>query len=397
MSRFPESNLSEMSGVSQKLIGKLCVFGSYDDSELYSRNRVLIDSLSLNAECVYELRPSHQAQSVNNHQRLSSVRKLLSTLCRLARDGVSLFRQRSDLRGADLCFVPYPAYIDLMLLRVVLPKRERPRVIVDAFLCLQDTLARDRGMIKDGGILSRLVSSLERHTLTYPDLVLIDTEQQRRLLINQYGLSEEKVLAVPVGIDESLWTSLPPLPLSGRMRVLFWGTFIPLHGVETIIEAASLLERTHPKIDFRLIGDGQTANSVAGLLEELHASNISWERGLVSAGKLRQELSISHCVLGIFGGSEKAGNVVPYKVYQALASNKPVISRQGAAISMFGDNCEGVIFVPPSDSVSLAEAIAGLYGSYADLGLSLSTRAVYDEHLSNDCLGAKLTAALERL
>ncbi|MEP4147235.1 MAG: glycosyltransferase [Halioglobus sp.] len=386
-----------MSESSRKLIGKLCVFGSYDDSELYSRNRTLIDVLSSNAEYVDELRPHRAREETNNHQRLSSLPMLLSTVCRLIKDGTSLFSQRSALRRADMCFVPYPAYIDLMLLRLFLPKGETPLVVVDAFLCLHDTLAGDRGMIKDGGILSRLVSALERRTLAYPDLVLIDTEQQRQLLIKRYELSQQKVLAVPVGIDESLWTPLPHLPLSGRMRILFWGTFIPLHGIETIVEAASLLEKTHAEIDFRFIGDGQTADAVWNLIGKLDVSNISWERGLVSAEKLREELSVSHCMLGIFGESEKAGNVVPYKVYQALASDRPVISRFGPAVSELCVDCDGVIFVPPADSESLAGAIAEFYESYAGLELSSSTRAVYDQHLSNACIGATLTDAVEKL
>jgi glycosyltransferase involved in cell wall biosynthesis len=369
----------------RRKIQKLCVFGSFDDSELYYRNRSLIDALTACSEDVVEVRPDRKRQGASNHQRLASAGKLFSTALGTAGDFVSLVRQRKKLLGADCYFVPYPAYLDVFLLRWLTPVGGRPVLIVDAFLCLHDTLVNDRKMLAPKGVFARMAAWLERRTLLASDLVFIDTQQQKSLLLEHYGLEPDKIAVIPVGIDEVLWRPLPLLPCSNSFRVLFWGTFIPLHGVDTIIRAAKLLQASHPHIHIELIGDGQTADAQAALIAELEPGNISWQRCLMSAGRLREEVSAAHCVLGVFGESDKAGNVIPYKAYQAMASNKVLLSREGPAMSaLLGDEtiC-GLVLVPPADPSALAGAIAEVADSYTKSYAEPATRMLYDQFLSN--------------
>ena len=77
----------------QVMIDRLCVFGSYNDSELYSRNRTLIDALAACSAEVVEVRPGPTRNSASNHQRLSTIMNLVATayvvignLASLARD-----------------------------------------------------------------------------------------------------------------------------------------------------------------------------------------------------------------------------------------------------------------------------------------------------------------------
>jgi glycosyltransferase involved in cell wall biosynthesis len=383
----------------RKKINTLCVFGSYDDSELYSRNRTLIDALAACSAKVVEVRPGRRRERASNHQRIANAVSLFATALDIIGNIVSLARQRHKLQGADCYFVPYPAYIDLFILQWLRPRGSRPQIIVDAFLCLHDTLVNDREMLDQGSVLARIVSWLERRTLTAADLVFIDTKQQKALLLDHYGLDQRKIAVIPVGIDESLWQPLPKLPPSEKFRVLFWGTFIPLHGVDTIIRAAKKLQETCPHVLIELIGDGQTAQASADLMHELGVTNVSWQRCLLPAHRLRSHVEEAHCVLGIFGESDKAGNVIPYKAYQALASNKILISREGPAISeLLGDQAVcGLILVPPADPEALARAIAEVADSYAEILSPLGSRAFYDRYLSNETVFARVSDEVAQL
>ncbi|MEH6589922.1 MAG: glycosyltransferase [Halioglobus sp.] len=380
-------------------IKKLCVFGSFDDSELYSRNSSLIGALTACSAQVVEVRPSHKSQVASNHQRLASAGGLLNTALGVVKNFASLTRQRGKLSGADCYFVPYPAYLDVLLLQWLTPSRDRPTLVVDAFLCLHDTLVNDRKMLSPKGILSRMAAWLERRTLFAADLIFIDTLQQKKLLLEQYGLEPDKIAVIPVGIDEVVWQPLPILPCSDSFRVLFWGTFIPLHGVDTIIRAAKLLQKSHPSIHIELIGDGQTAEAQAALIVELEPGNISWQRGLMSAAMLRQKVENAHCVLGIFGDSDKAGNVLPYKAYQAMASNKILLSREGPAMSTLleGEAACGLVLVPPADPAALAQALAEVADSYTCSYGEPATRALYDQRLSYTNVAQRVLNAVEGL
>ena len=52
-------------------------------------------------------------------------------------------------------------------------------------------------------------------------------------------------------------------------------------------------------------------------------------------GEALSVLTKADVALGIFGTSEKAGRVVPHKVYQSLALGVPTVTRRSAAIAEF--------------------------------------------------------------
>ncbi len=385
----------------QQTIRRLCVFGSYDDSALYSRNRKLIDALAACSADVVEVRVERQEGHKSNHGRLSSLGNLGRTAVRQIQSMLSLLRQRERIKGSDVYFVPYPAYLDLLLLQCLLWRRSRSeyRLVIDAFLCLHDTLINDRRMLPANGILARMAYWLERRTLRAADLVFIDTEQQESLLQRTYHLESELLAAVPVGIDESVWRPCRPLPSPGSFQVLFWGTFIPLHGIETIIRAAALLQDTDPDIAIDLVGDGQTADAAARLIGELKITNITWQRELLPAAELREHLEHSHCVLGVFGESEKAGNVIPYKAYQALASNMILVTRSGPAISGLtrGEGVAGLVLVPPGNAEALADALRSVYRTYDSVSPRVETRKLYDRYLSQEKLYDRVAEEVAKL
>jgi len=397
---FPLEIWRRRAGLTQRKFGKLCVFGSYDDSELYSRNRMLVEVLSLNCSELVEVRPGPRRHAVSNQVRLSSLGRMLQTGLGVMGNFFSLARQRGKLKGADCYYVPYPAYVDLLFLRFLTWGNRRRIVVLDAFLCLHDTLVLDRKMIAPNGLVARFVSWLEGQTLSRADLVFIDTLQQKEILVDQYGLEESRVAVIPVGIDEAVWHPAPGLPLEDVFSVLFWGTFIPLHGVETIIKAARLLQKSHPRISFTLIGDGQTADNIRAEMDNTGGTNINWVRGFISAPELRRYVDESHCVLGVFGESCKAGNVIPYKGYQAMACNKILITRSGPAFAelLHGkENPHGLLLVPAADPGALAESVAAVCEAYNEIQPVLNTREFYDRNLSNSVIRQRVTSSLEIL
>jgi len=379
---------------------KLCVFGSFQDNELYPRNRTLITALSNVFDTTIEVRPAEISLRILSHGDVARLRRFLKYLWRYFAGLLALAKQAHIVRSAGTVFVPYPAYLDIFILKWIFLGRKRPKLIIDSFLCLYDTLINDRKMFQPGSFRARLVSQLERYTLNSADMIFIDTEQQRNSLLVAYGLSPEKIVVTPVGIDESVWMPLAPLPKIKEFILLFWGTFIPLHGVEVIVRAAEVIGQTHPEIKIKMIGDGQTADAVARHIASRDFNNLEWDRELVSGAELRINVEKSHCLLGIFGTSEKAGNVIPYKVYQAMASNKILITRDGPAMAgkfQLQQHSSGLFLVPPGDHQRLAKTIIDVYQNYDKYSRNVRTRELYEGNLSNAMLASGVAAAVEKL
>ncbi len=379
---------------------RLCIFGCYVDTELYPRNRTLIDALGGLFSSTVEVRPAKKLSRTIEHGKKRGNGDLLNSTCYYLFAFFSLLRQARHVRSAHVVFIPYPAYIDVLFLKLLLFRHSKPKLIVDAFLCLHDTLVYDRKIIKPKGTLARLVSRLESGTLRSADLLFIDTPQQRNQLINSYRLSRSGIVVTPVGIDENVWFPLDALPLKRKFQLLFWGTFIPLHGVDTIIASAKILEDLHPELEIKIIGDGQTADAIEAQLALLKLRNVVWDRRLVGSEELRSNVEMAHCILGIFGMSEKAANVVPYKVYQAMAANRIVITRSGPALAEIAREVQdsaGLILVPPGSPEELSSAISMVYQNYSDICRQLKTRQIYDMTMSNRVLQAAVAAGVESL
>ena len=171
-------------------------------------------------------------------------------------------------------------------------------------------------------------------------------------------------------------------------RFLFVGKLIPLHGVETILEAARLA----PELQIRLIGSGQLDK----VLEE-HPENVEWMQWInyedlptrVLGRRLRAR-DLRHLRQG--------RRVIPNKAYQALACGTPLITADTPGARELLTDEENALLVPPGDPAALADAMRRVAND-PELArrLSVGGRQVYEERASEEVLGARWRSLIEEL
>ncbi len=144
----------------------------------------------------------------------------------------------------------------------------------------------------------------------------------------------------------------PPVEPDEPFTALFVGKLIPLHGLETILEAA----RLDPRLRLRVIGDGQLRPLLAS--RSANVEHVPW----VQYEALPPELHRAGCALGIFGTGAKAARVIPNKAFQALACGVPLVTADTPAARELLVDGESALLVPPGDAGALAEAIAQARG-----------------------------------
>lgn len=148
------------------------------------------------------------------------------------------------------------------------------------------------------------------------------------------------------------------MPENKKLLILFWGNFIPLQGIQYIIQAAKTLEN-HLDIQFTIIGGGQMSKDISCLVEKLKVNNIRFV-DRVNIKKLPQYIENADICLGIFGNTGKATRVIPNKVYEAIAMGKPVISGDTPAIRELFTDRSNILLCRMADSGDLAEKILEL-------------------------------------
>ena len=94
----------------------------------------------------------------------------------------------------------------------------------------------------------------------------------------QFNLPANKTCSVFVGAETDVFSQISKGNLSkrvdGRFTVLFYGQFIPLHGIETIIRAARLMK--DDPVQWIIIGQGQEEKKIRAMLDEQPLPLVTW-------------------------------------------------------------------------------------------------------------------------
>jgi glycosyltransferase involved in cell wall biosynthesis len=175
--------------------------------------------------------------------------------------------------------------------------------------------------------------------------------------------------------------------------VLFYGSFIPLHGAHTIIEAARIYQG--PPVRWCLLGDGPAKPNCQKVAEGL--SNVSFEDRIPYA-QLPARIHRADILLGVFGETQKAGRVIPNKVFQALASGRPVVTRVSEAYPVAARQSEAMAWVPPGDAYALADAVAAWASEPTRLAArNQAAHGLYESCFATTVVREQLAAALDGL
>ena len=272
--------------------------------------------------------------------------------------------------------------------------RQKVPLVFDPLISAYDKQVWERFKLREDDAKAKRLLAWERQLFACADLVLADTACHADYFTQTLGVPSERVRVVYVGADETLFTPVPPdagRDADAPLDVLFYGSFIPLHGAQTIIEAARCYQGSPAK--WSLLGNGPARAECERAAEGL--DNVIFEAPIPYA-QLPARIHRADILLGVFGTTQKADRVIPNKVFQALAAGRPVITRESEAYPPEARDSEAFAFVQPGDPQALAAAVAAWASNPAHLAVrSRAARDVYDACFSSAVVCQQLEAALE--
>jgi len=290
--------------------------------------------------------------------------------------------------------IPWRGILTLPLAKLICRK---PMIYFPAF-SIYDTLVNDRKKIRQNSFKAKFIHFVDKQACKWVDKVILESTAEINYFVKEFGLAKEKFYQLPLAADESIFfPASTSLSDKNQFVVLFFGTFIPLHGIETIVKSAAIL-KNHYDISYIICGDGQTKPQIEKIIKKNNLKNIKL-LGLVSKETLVENIKNSDVCLGIFGNTLKATKVVTNKGFQILASKKPLITMESpAAIESHLVNRKNCILVPPSSPEKLAEEILFLKNN-PDECQKISTNGyqTYLENLSMKKVGIQLVKLIEKL
>jgi len=213
----------------------------------------------------------------------------------------------------------------------------RKQIINDFFISNYDTYVYDRKKISKWNPRAWWKYTQDWVNFHYSKYLLSDTYEHFKYWEELFGKFSGELFVLPVFADTSIYYPAKEQIQNTVPKIIFFGSFIPLHGVDVILKAFKLLEDRGIKFEADLIGNGQTYPAMKELFESLNLKQVRMDGLLMKENELADEIRKSDIVLGIFGESKKAFSVVPNKTYQALACKKPLITMKTRSNDEFFD------------------------------------------------------------
>lgn len=273
------------------------------------------------------------------------------------------------------------------------------RLVFDEFMSPSDALLSENKAGPAGKLLGYLLYPLERMCLRFSGHCITDTYLHKEFIAQRFTIAEKKIDVVYVGATLSDLDPgpRPPVSVSGdsvNLNVLFYGTFLPLHGMDVILRACSLMQGS--PMEFHIIGGrGRPLLAFRKLRDELRLGNVRHEtwvdfEDLQSTIIPRADI----CLGGPFGGTPQARRVITGKTFQFLAQSRPTIVGRVNEPAGFIDR-ENCLLVEQASEVQLAKAFQWAIDNRTRLPeIGRNGHGLYRERFSPGSLARQMETAL---
>ena len=373
---------------------RVVLWGTYDTGK--PRVRLLRDGVR---QAGFELIECHNDiwEGIEDKSQLTGFLNKLRLIYRWLGVYPKLMWRYLHLPAHDVVLVSYPGLLDVLLIRVFAWLRQVP-VVWDVFISAYDTVVEDRRMIASNHPLAWLLYMTEWLAVRVADCIFMDTQTHAKRIESLFNLPDGACGSIWVGVEAKKFPRIVDnFPVEAGqnserpLQVLFYGQFIPLHGINYIVDAARALRNEN--VNWILIGKGQEAQRIRQMFEAEPLPRLRWIEW-VDYSELVSWIGQADICLGIFGTSKKAASVIPNKVFQIVSSGKPIITRDSPAIRELLSHCPPCVYLVQAGSAS---ALVDAIREHMELIKHHQFRNCHEEAMTQinvDAIGAQFRALL---
>ena len=256
-----------------------------------------------------------------------------------------------SFRDVDLVFIGFASQLVLPVWKW---KFGRAKVSIDFFISVYDTMVFDRKKVKPTSMAAKIMKKIDEITLKNADCIICDTKTHGQYFVDDLGADPAKLKVLYLDADCNIYyprVVKKPDEYHDKFVVLYFGSVIPLQGVEVLLKAVQSFSNTDDII-FEIIGPVPEQQKVEGDYVYYHP----W----LSQNELAEHIAYADlCLGGHFSGDiMKAKRCIAGKTYIYRAMNKPVILGENAANhELFEENHQDIFFVEMGNAEALAKVI----------------------------------------
>lgn len=225
-------------------------------------------------------------------------------------------------------------------------------ILIDFFISVYDTLVNDRRKIAPNSSLAKICHWLDTYTIHKANHVIVDTKSHGSYFENEFAENEYEVLYLRAN-DKIYYPREQKKAdeLKDKYVVLYFGSILPLQGIDIILEAAEKLEEIS-KLRFQIIGP------VPEDIKRKEQDNVEYIQWLSQEQLSEYIANADLCLAGHFNNTiDKAKRTIPGKAYIYEMMKKIMILGENVANHELFEEDEKHLFVEMGNSEALKECI----------------------------------------
>ncbi len=264
---------------------------------------------------------------------------------------------------------------------LLIAKLFRKKIIVDYYISIYEKVVTDEKWFKEKSIMARVAKKLDRFYLKIGNINMFLSNYIRERYINMASLSvnNDKDIVVPFCIEEQEQINNYN---NETYNICWWGSYLPLHGIEKIVDAASILVENNYNVKFYFFGNNkEKAEIYKDYAKNKNVENVClFENNYtIKNGKLREFLvENANLAMGIFGDSTKAKTTIANKVVDACAMKIPLVTGVSEECYEFFDGNNDIFMVQ-----NTGDAIARKIEEIIHMDTTMQVEKAYKIYVEN--------------
>lgn len=263
----------------------------------------------------------------------------------------NLLRERAG--NYDVVFV---GFAPQLVIPVWWRKFRKCQIVIDFFISMYDTLACDRQVVGKTSLAAKFLHVIDKRTIGRADHMIVDTRAHGDFFVTEFGADQSKSEVLYLEADKAIYypRERRTKENTDQFTVLYFGSILPLQGVEVVLKAAELL-RENDKIHFVVIGP------VKDEMKHYQGDNISYIAWLSQTELAEKIAEADLCLAGHFNGRiDKAKRTIPGKAYIYEAMGKKMILGDNPANHELFTDDDMHYYVEMGNAAGLAERIVNI-------------------------------------
>ncbi|MDE6053511.1 MAG: glycosyltransferase [Lachnospiraceae bacterium] len=233
-------------------------------------------------------------------------------------------------------------------------KYKDKELIIDFFISVYDTLVNDRKIFSVYNPIAGICHWIDDYVIKKADYIITDTKADAQYFIREFHGDRNKFKTVYLEADKTIFyprTQHKRIDLADKFVVLYFGSILPLQGVDVVLEAIELL-KDEKDIFFQVIGPVSKKYRIP--IQD-NVEYIDW----LGQEELAEYIANADlCLAGHFNSRiDKAKRTIPGKAYIYSAMGKKMVLGDNEANRELYGASDHVFWTEMGNAKALAKVI----------------------------------------